>query len=74
MRPYYSQILTRRHRRERVNWLQHGRWTRIRSCFLMIFWLNRSDRRTRFYRRRGERFADTCATEVDPFRGSSVMV
>lgn len=79
-RPYVGQVLTRRHRRARLDWERHhGRWTRNQWNTVLFsdesrFLLDRFDRRSRVYRRPRERFSDACVSEVDRFGGGSVMV
>ena len=80
MRPYHGQVLTRRHRRERMKWVrQRQRWTRHQRNFILFtdesrFCLQMIDRRSRVYRRRKERFSGACVHEVDRFSGGSGMV
>ena len=79
-RSYHGQVLTRRHRRERMNWVrQRQRWTRHQWNSILFtdaprFCLQGIDRRSRVYRRGKERFSDACVREVDRFVGGSVMV
>ena len=79
-RPYNVPKFTRRHRRNRAQWVrQHIRrnqqqWNtevfRDESKFL----LERKDGRVMVYRRRGERFADACMRQVDHYGDGSVMI
>ena len=79
-RPYVGLVLTRRHRRLRLDWARrHLRFTRADWGNVLFsdesrFNLRRSDGRTRVFRRRGERYADACVTEKGQFGGGSVMV
>ena len=79
-RPYIGLVLTRRHRRQRLNWARrYLRWTRAQWGRVLFtdesrFKLRRADGRVRMYRRRGERFQDCCVVERDMFGGGSIMV
>lgn len=79
-RPYNGLKLTRRHRRNRAQWARnHVRWTRNQWNTVVFsdesrYLLERVDGRQWVYRRRGERYADACVTEVDRYGGGSVMV
>ena len=79
-RPYIGLVLTRRHRRQRLNWARrHLRWTRAQWGRMLFtdesrFKLRRADGLVRMYRRRGERFQDCCVVERDMFGGGSIMV
>ena len=70
--PYFSQILTRRHRTARQDWCRRHLHFRCADWDLTLFSdkcrfnLNHADGRERVYRRRGERFADACTIELKP--------
>ena len=74
-RPYIGFPLTRARRTRRMAWLvAHGpkqfpmrQWRRVFSTDESRFTLFRPDGRRRVYRRRGERFGDTCVLERDRF-------
>ena len=63
-RPYFGQIITRRHRTVRRNWCRRHLHFRRAEWYLILFSdqcrfnLSHADGRERVYRRRGERFAD----------------
>lgn len=73
-------MLTRGHRRARLEWARARRRWRLHTWRNIIFSdesrfsLRFSDGRMRVYRRRGERYADSCVQEIDRFGGGSVMV
>ena len=79
-RPYFGQILTRRHRTARRDWCRcHLHFRRADWDLILLpdecrVNLSHADGRERVYRRRGERFADVCIIEPDRFRGGSVLV
>ena len=79
-RPYFGQILTRRHRTAMRNWCRRQLHFRRADCDLILFTdvcrfnLSHADGLGRVYRRRGKRFADVCVTERDPFGSGSVLV
>ena len=79
-RPYVGQGLTARHRAARLQWAQRhfrcGRqqWARALFSDESRFNLSHHDGRIRFFRRKGERFADNCLIEKDRVGGGSVMV
>lgn len=79
-RPVRRNVLTPRHRAERLQWCRtRRRWTRAQWRAVLFtdesrFLLKRNDGRARVYRRRGERYAANCVQEVDRFGGGSVMV
>lgn len=79
-RPYKGTELTDRHKTSRRNWARHHLrfrvqdWSRVLFSDESRFSLKFADGRTRVWRRRGERFAGCCVTEVDRFGGGSVMV
>ena len=79
-RPYFGQILIRRHRTARRDWCCRQLHFRRADCDLILFSdecrfnLSHADGRERVYRRRGERFADACVIERDRFGGASVLV
>ena len=79
-RLYVGTLLTDRHRRDRRQWAdRHINWTRQDWRTVLFsdesrFALSNSDGRTRVYRRRGERYADSCILQRDRFGGGgSVM-
>ena len=80
MRPYHGQVLTRRHRHERMNWVrQRQRWTRHQWNSILFtdelrLCLQRIDQHFRVYWCWKERFSDSCIREVNRFGGGSVMV
>ena len=63
-----------------MNWanqklnVQHQNWTRVVFSDESRFNLSFADGRVRCYRRRNERFADSCGLESNRFGGGSVMV
>ena len=79
-RPYRGQVLTRRHRFNRLRWArivrhwQNRNWQRVLFSDENRFQLYRADGRVRVYRRDGERTARCCVQEIVPFGGGSVMV
>ena len=79
-RPYFGQILTRRHRTARRDWCRRHLHFRPADWDLILFSdecrfnLSHAHRRERVYRRRGERFADAYVIERDRFGGGSVLV
>lgn len=79
-RPYHGIVLTRDHRRARLNWARaHLRFTRADWANVLFtdesrFNVQGSDGRVRVYRRRGERYTEPCVVERDQFRGGSVMI
>ena len=79
-RPYFGQILTRRHQTARRDWcLRHLHFRRADWDLILFFDecrfnLSHADGRERVYRRRGERFADACIIQRGRFGGGSVLV
>ena len=79
-RSYVGQVLTARHRAARLQWVHwHFRWGRQQWARVLFsdesrFNLSHNDGRIRVFKRRGERFADSCLIERDRFGGGSVMV
>ena len=79
-RPYFGQILIRRHRTARWDWCRHHLRFRRADPDLILFSdecrfnVSHADGPERVYRRRGERFADACVLERDRFGGGSVLV
>ena len=79
-RPYFGQILTRRHRTARRDWCRRHLLFRRADCYLILFSdecrFNRShaDERERVHQRWGELLADACVIERDRFGGGSVLV
>lgn len=77
---YRGNVLTPERRRNRLLWCrQHLRWTQQQWKAVLFtdesrFCINMQDRRTRVWRRRGERFADCCVKEVPRWGGGSVMI
>ena len=75
-----GQVLTARHQAARLQWAQrHFRWGRLQLARVLFsdesrFNLSHHDGRIRFFKRRGERFADNCLIKRDRFGGGSVMV
>ena len=72
-RPYFGQILTRRHRTARRDWCRRQLHFRRADWHLILF----SDVvpiDARVYRPRGERFAHACVFERDRYGGGSVFV
>lgn len=80
-RPVRGNVLTRRHRQDRLLWAnQHRAWT-LRAHWQHVwfsdesrFLLQRHDRRRRVYRRSGERYAPQCVDEAPPHGGGGVTV
>ena len=78
--PYVGQVLTARHRADRLQSAQrHFRWGRQQWARVLFsdefrFNLSHHDGGIQVFRRRGERFADNCLIERDRFGGGSVMV
>ena len=72
-RPYFGQIITRRHRRARRDWCRRHLHFRRSVWDLMLFsdecwfYISYADERERVYRRRRERFADACIIHRDRF-------
>ena len=81
-RPYVGFPLTPNRRRRRMEWLTAHRpgvfslwqWREVLFSDESRFWLYRSDRKNRVYRRRGECFSDACVVECDRFGGGGLMV
>lgn len=79
-RPYRGQILTQRHRQNRVRWAcdminnRHQNWNQVVFSDESRFSLSFADGRVRLYRRQHERYRDACVAERDRFGGGSVMV
>ena len=79
-RPYVGQVLTAHHRAAHLEWAKrHFRWGRQQWAQALFsdesrFNLSHHDGRIRVFRRRGERFADSCLIERDRFGGGSVIV
>lgn len=73
-------MLTVRHRRNRLNYAHdhhhwdHRQWTSVLFTDESRFCLHGNDRRTRVWRRPGERDRDNFTRPVTPFNGGSVMV
>ena len=78
-RPYNGPKFTRRHRRNRAQWVrQHIRWNlQLWNMVLFSdesrFLLERKDGRVMVFRRRGEHFADASVRQVDRYGGGSVI-
>ena len=74
-RPYDGCIFARRHRVNRGNWARtHQRWVRQQWNSVLFsgesrFTCHRGNGRVRVYRRRNERYADSCVLERNRFRG-----
>ena len=81
-RPYVGLPLTPDRRRRRMEWLTAHRpgvfslwqWREVLFSDESRFLPYRSDRRTRVYRRRSERFSDACVVERDRFGDDGLMV
>lgn len=79
-RPAIRPVLLQRHRQRRLQWSrQHLRFRRVDWNNVLFsdesrFHLDSSDGRARVYRRTGERYADACVIQRQPFGGGSVMV
>ena len=79
-RPYVGPVLTDRHRQARRNWAANnaflGRhpWRNVVFSDESRFCVSHVDGRVRVYRRRGERYQDTCVVQHHRFGGPSVMV
>ena len=79
-RPYFGQILTRRHRTARRDWCRHHLHFRRADCDLILFSdecrfnLSHAEGRERVYHRRVERFANACVNERDHFGGVTIFV
>jgi transposase len=78
--PYRGPILDRGRRNLRLEWARlHQRWTLARWRSVLFtdesrICVDRPDRRTRVWRRQGERFQDGCVQEADRWGGASIMV
>lgn len=79
-RPAMGVFLTRRHRRERLdfardhqNW-QEDQWSLVLFSDESRFTVSNNDGRRRVWRRQGERFSACTRVEVDSYGGGSVMV
>ena len=78
-RPYNGPKFTRRHRRNRAQWVcQHIRWNLQQWNMVLFsdesrFLLERKDGRVMVFRRRGEHFADASVRQVDRYGGGSVI-
>ena len=79
-RPYFGQILTRRHGTARRDWYRRHLHFRRADWDLILFSdecrfnFSHADGRERVYHCQGERFADACVIEWDRFGGGSVLV
>ena len=81
-RPYVGLPLNDERRRVRMQWLTAhrpnvfplGSWRQVLFSDESRYLLYRSDGRRRVYRRRNERFTDSCVSEVYRFGGGGVMV
>ncbi len=79
-RPCVGVPLTRRHRRDRLNWAQrHLRWTQRQWHNVLFtdesrFAVQFSDGRLRVWRRKGERYDAANVIQRDRYGGGSVMV
>ena len=79
-RPYFGQVLIRRHRTKKRDWchrhlhFRRADWDLILFSDECRFNLSHADGRERVYRCRGERFADAYVIERDRFGGGSVLV
>ena len=79
-RPYFGQIITRRHPTLRRDWcrrhlhFQRADWDLILFSDECRFIVTYGDGREKVYRRRGERFADAYVIERDRFGDGSVLV
>ena len=73
-------LLNDGHKQARLTWArQHVRWTRQQWSHVLFtdesrFCLDHHDGRVRVWRRRGERFADSCVRSSRQGRGGSVMI
>ena len=79
-RPFKGQIMTRRHRLNRVQWARRrfiwrrADWNRVLFSNESRFALSHADGRIRVYRRTTERYADYCVLERGRFGGGSLIV
>ena len=79
-RPYFGQILNRRHRTARRDWCRSHLHFRRADWDLIVFPdecrfnVSHADGRERVYHRLGERFADACVNEWDRFGAGSVLI
>ena len=79
-RPYRGPILTARHRRDRLQWAQarvnwrNPQWRRVLFTDESRFCIDNADGRIRVWRRPGERYADACVLQRNPWGGPSVMI
>lgn len=79
-RPFRGTVLTIRHRQLRLRWATQVRrwqlrdWRRVLFTDESRFAISRADGRVRVYRRAGERTANCCIQESEPYGGGSVMV
>ena len=70
-RPYRGQILTQRHRQNRLRWApdminnRHQNWNQVVFSDESRFSLSFADGRVRLYRRQHERYRDACVAERD---------
>jgi transposase len=78
--PYRGPVLDPNRRNRRLEWARlHQRWTYARWRSVLFsdesrICVDRPDRRTRVWRRRGERFQDGMVQEGDRWGGASIMV
>ena len=79
-RPHRGPVLTPRHRRDRLQWAQarinwrRQQWGRILFSDESRFCIDMADGRVRIWRRRRERYADSCVVERNPWGGPNVMI
>ena len=74
-RPYVGLILTRRNRRQGLQWAtRRQRWTEVLFSDESRFIVSMSDGSDRVWRRNGERYAECCVKQRDRWGGGSVLV
>ncbi|CAG2252310.1 unnamed protein product [Mytilus edulis] len=78
--PPIGPILTPRHSCERLQWAihqqnwRHQQWKTVIFGDKIRYSISNADVRTRIWSRQGERYAENCILERDPWRGPRIMV
>lgn len=68
------------HRQERLQWTpqrqhwRHRQWRDILYTDESCFYISHTDDRVSIWRRRGERYAENCVMEKDPWGGPSIVI